>query len=180
MKAESPSIGDKFRSGAAGLETAALTRRHLSFGWWALLLFLTFGLLLESLHGFKVGWYLDVTNKTRRLMWTLAHAHGTLLGLVNIAFGATVHLLPGWEQRSRNLASYCLMAATVLVPGGFFLGGAAFYGGDPGFGILLLPAGALFLCLGVFLCARGVRTLKVPAGRFPAEAPRKSTETKPK
>ena len=172
MKTEDQVSGDKLRPGAAGQETAALVRRHLGFGWWALLLFLTFGLLLESLHGFKVGWYLDVSNKTRRLMWTLAHAHGTLLGLINIAFGATVYLLPSWEMRRRNLASYCLMAATVLVPGGFFLGGAVVYGGDPGLGILLLPAGALFLCLGVFLCARGVRAAR--------EAPRKSAEVRPK
>ena len=178
MKTTGELIGDKSRPGAAGQETALLTRRHLSFGWWALLLFLTFGLLLESLHGFKVGWYLDVSNQTRRLMWTLAHAHGTLLGLINIAFGATVHLLPAWDLRRRNAASYCLMAAAVLIPGGFFLGGAVVYGGDPGLGILLLPAGALFLCGGVFLCARGVRSLKVPSGRVSGEAPRKGGEGK--
>lgn len=55
---------------------AEYARRHLRFGWWSLLFFLTFGLGLETLHGLKVGWYLDVENETRRLMWTLAHAHG--------------------------------------------------------------------------------------------------------
>ena len=57
-------------------------RRHLRVGWWSLLLFATLGLVLESLQGFKVRAYLDVSNETRRLMWTLAHAHGTLVGIV--------------------------------------------------------------------------------------------------
>jgi hypothetical protein len=35
------------------------------------------------------------------------------------------------------------------MPGGFFLGGLVFYGGDPGLGILLLPVGALLLLLAV-------------------------------
>ena len=57
--------------------------RNLRFGWWSLLVFLCVGAVLEALHGFKIGWYVDVGNETRRLMFTLAHAHGTLLALVN-------------------------------------------------------------------------------------------------
>ena len=49
-----------------------LVRRHLAIGWWCLLLFLSLGIALESLHGLKLGWYLDVSNSTRRLMLTLA------------------------------------------------------------------------------------------------------------
>ena len=60
------------------------TLKHLKWGWWGLLVFLSMGILLEMLHGFKVGAYLDVPNTTRRMMWTLAHAHGTLLSLVHI------------------------------------------------------------------------------------------------
>ena len=33
-------------------DPTVLTKRHLRFGWWALLLFLTLGLGLEALHGF--------------------------------------------------------------------------------------------------------------------------------
>jgi hypothetical protein len=62
-----------------------LIHRHLRAGWWGLLIYLGLGIALEMLHGFKIGFYLDVSNHTRRLMWTLAHAHGTLLALVNIA-----------------------------------------------------------------------------------------------
>ncbi len=32
--------------------TRAYSRRHLRFGWWSLLVFLTLGIALESLHGF--------------------------------------------------------------------------------------------------------------------------------
>ena len=104
-------------------DPALLTHRHLRFGWWTLLLFLTLGLVLETLHGFKVGAYLNVSNETRRLMWTLAHAHGTLLGLVNLAFAFTLSRLAEWTARPRGVASVCLRSATVLLPGGFFLGG---------------------------------------------------------
>jgi len=136
-------------------DAAATVRRHLRIGWWALLLFLTFGILLESLHGFKIGYYLNLDNQTRRFMWTLAHAHGTLLALINLAFAATLHLL-NLNAKSRRVVSNLLLGATALMPGGFFLGGLVFYGGDPGFGILLLPLGALFLLIAVFLIARSV------------------------
>ena len=129
-----------------------LERRHLRFGWRSLLFFLTLGLVLESLHGFKVGWYLDVANETRRLMWRLAHAHGTLLGLIHIVFALTV------ARRSDNgmhrLASPSLIGATLLLPGGFLLGGLMIYDGDPGPGVLLVPIGALSLFIAVLLTAR--------------------------
>src|SRR5262245_50625673 len=99
----------------------AVAARHLRFGWWMLLLFLTLGLVLEALHGFKVGAYLNVSNETRRLMWTLAHAHGTLLALVNLGFVAMVRLVPEWPGRPRAVASVCLRGATLLMPAGFFL-----------------------------------------------------------
>ena len=131
-----------------------LTKRHLRFGWWTLLVFLTLGLVLEAMHGLKIGFYLSVTNETRRLMWTLAHAHGTLLALVNLGFAFTIRLLPEWSARERGLASVCLRAATLLMPAGFFLGGTVIYSGDPGLGIILLPVGGLLLLVAVFLTAR--------------------------
>jgi hypothetical protein len=127
--------------------------RHVRFGWTSLLVFLTLGIVLEVLHGFKLAWYLDVDNSTRRLMWTLAHAHGTLLALVNIAFGVTLRLVDTEDVRPRAIASPCLIGASLLLPGGFFLGGLFTYGGDPGLGIFLLPLGALLLLVGVFLTA---------------------------
>lgn len=136
-----------------GNELIACVRRHLHFGWWSLLAFLTLGIVLEGLHGFKVGAYLNVSNSTRRLMWTLAHAHGTMLALVQIAFGVTVRFVPEWEARQRELASACLRGATVLVPAGFFLGGLFIHTGDPGLGILLVPVGAVLLFGAVYMTA---------------------------
>ena len=129
--------------------------RHLRFGWWSLLLFATLGLLLESLQGFKVRAYLDVSNETRRLMWTLAHAHGTLLALVHVIFGLTMRATPPTVMPHLHLISSSLIAASVLLPGGFFLGGIAFYSGDPGLGILLVPIGGVLLLFAVFWIARG-------------------------
>ena len=130
-----------------------LVRRHLRLGWWCLLLFLTLGLLLDALHGFKLGYYLDVSNATRRHMWTLAHAHGTLLALLHIAFAVSVRLLGRPHPRMLRWASGCLTASTGLLPGGFFLGGLYIYSGDPGLGIILVPAGALLLFVAVALTA---------------------------
>jgi hypothetical protein len=128
-------------------------QRHLRFGWWSLLIFLTLGIVLEALHGFKVGAYLNVSNATRRLLWTLAHAHGTGLALVHLGFAATVKYLTNWVERTRAFASVSLMAASILLPGGFFLGGLVIYAGDPGLGILLVPLGAICLFLAVLFSA---------------------------
>ena len=130
------------------------SRRHLRFGWWSLLVFATLGLVLETLHGFKVRAYLDVSNDTRRLMWTLAHAHGTLLALIHVVFGLTIRSGLDIAAANQRLASNALMAASVLLPGGFFLGGVVFYSGDPGLGVLLVPVGAMSLLIAVFIIAR--------------------------
>src|SRR5829696_1533509 len=104
------------QTAAAEDPLATVVRRHLRFGWCALLLFLALGLVLEALHGFKVQAYLNVMNETRRLMWTLAHAHGTLLAVVNLAFAYSITLTPSWPPRTRTTASCSLMAASVLMP----------------------------------------------------------------
>ena len=132
--------------------TVDYSRRHLRFGWWSLLCFLTLGFGLELLHGFKVGFYLDVSNETRRLMWTLAHAHGALLGLVHILYALCLRLFPGVAAGSQGPIS-------LLLPGGFFLGGVGFYSGDPGLGILTVPVGATLLVIAVFLIARASAAL---------------------
>jgi hypothetical protein len=137
------------------MDTIDYSRRHLRFGWWSVLTFATFGLVLELLHGFKVGAYLDVSNETRRLMWTLAHAHGTLLGLVHVLFGLTVATFPDLAVPNVRLVSRSLVAASLLLPGGFLLGGIVFYSGDPGLGVLLVPVGAVLLLTAVYHIARG-------------------------
>lgn len=145
---------------ANNLPTARwLVIRHLKFGWGTLLLFLTLGIALEAMHGFKVGWYLNPSNETRRLLWTLAHAHGTLLALIHIALAATIPMVAGIE-RIAAIASPCLMASSLLLPGGFFLGGWFIFESDPGFGILLTPAGATLLLISVFVVFRSISTTR--------------------
>jgi len=139
-------------------EAASLIGRHLRIGWWSILVFLSLGIALETLHGFKVGWYLRESNATRRLMFTLAHAHGTLLGLVHIAFASSIAHFGAWESRQRRFASSCLLGAGLLLPSGFFLGGLVIYGGDPGLGIVLVPVGAILLFAAVFMTARAAGT----------------------
>ena len=131
-------------------------RKHLRFGWWSLLVFATLGLTLEALHGFKVRAYLDASNDTRRLMWTLAHAHGIGLALVHIVFGLMLRVAPDTVASKINTISMSLISASVLLPGGFFLGGIAFYAGDPGIGVAFVPVGAVSLLYAVFSIARDV------------------------
>jgi hypothetical protein len=121
--------------------------RHLRFGWWALAIYVCLGIGLETMHGFKIGWYLDVGNEARRLMFTLGHFHGTMLALVNIAAGLTARAVDGFKLRPS--ASFALIWAAILLPGGFLLGGFITYDGDPGTGVWLVPIGALLMLYGV-------------------------------
>jgi hypothetical protein len=134
--------------------SADYAARHQRFGWWSLLVFVTFGLGLEMLHGFKVDVYLDVSQETRRLLWTLAHAHGTALAIVNIVFGSALDRDAIVPAGSLAVPSASLLAASLLLPGGFFFGGLTYYEGDPGLGVVLVPPGAILLIAALFLIAR--------------------------
>ena len=103
-----------------------------------------------------MGFYLDVGNETRRLMWTLAHAHGTLVALLNIAFALTLRAFPTTLVGQHRLPSRSLLAASLLLPGGFLLGGIAIHSADPGPAVLLVPLGGALLFLAVLLTAREV------------------------
>jgi hypothetical protein len=130
-----------------------LARRHHLVGWCGLLVFVCLGLALETFHGFKVGYYLDPVHRLRRLLWTLAHAHGTLLAVVHIGFAAGLLHFGRWTTGRLRLASFCLIDALVLLPLGFFLGGIGHSEVDPGIGVLLVPIGAVFLLVAVVLIA---------------------------
>ena len=124
---------------------------------------------------FKIGWYLDVANEARRLQWSLAHAHGTLLALVNLAFAATVR--PGPERAATaERAGACLRWAGLLMPTGFLLGGVMVVGADPGLGILLVPVGGVLLFAGVLLAARSLAAVAESARA--SDTPPARTETK--
>ena len=134
-----------------------LVRRHLIFGWWSLAVFTTLGLVLEGAHGLKLGWYLDLSNATRRLSFTLAHAHGTLLAFVNLAFAFSLRHAKLSDVAAAR-ASFAIRAVTVLMPLGFLIGGIAFYAGDPGFGIILVPPSGALLVVALVVVARGFST----------------------
>jgi hypothetical protein len=136
----------------------AYAAKHLRHGWLCLLVFLAAGLALESLHGLKVAAYLDLDQSVRRHMWTLAHAHGALLGLVHLGLAATVRACPHLATcPPGHVASTSLVAASLLIPLGFFLGGLQHYAGDPGLGVLLVPLGGALLLLAALLVALNLR-----------------------
>ena len=135
---------------AAAADDKQLIRAHLRNGWGGLLFFVLLGITLEALHAWKSAAYLGVGNETRRLMWTLAHAHGVGLALLQLGFASTLGLVFAAAISGRlRLASRLLNWANVLIPFGFLLGGAATYEADPGLGVLLVPVGALLLVVAI-------------------------------
>jgi hypothetical protein len=131
--------------------------QHYRIGWCALLLFLSLGAFLEFLHGFKLSFYLNQENRLRRELWTLAHAHGTLLALIQIGFAGGLMHFGRWTTRRLKLVSFFLLDATILIPLGFFLGGISPSESDPWMGILLVPLGALLLFIAVSLIIFSIR-----------------------
>src|SRR5690606_31956446 len=125
---------------------ARTIRRHLLEGWGGLFIFTCLGITLECLLAFKVPLYVDVDSESRRLMWRLAHAHGTLLSLVHLAaaFSFGRFALDAFPRAS-GLISGTLSGAGILITGGFFLAGLDAHAGDPGLSIALVPAGAMLL-----------------------------------
>jgi len=126
---------------------------HQLWGWSGLLVFAALGLGLETLSGLKVGFFLDPASELRRELWRLAHAHGTLLSILQLVFaGALARGVVASEERAQ-LASRFLRAALLLMPIGFFLGGTAPSESDPWPGIWLVPLGGAFLLLGLGVTA---------------------------
>lgn len=157
MSSSTPDPADPTpRSNGTG-SPSPMAARHLAFGWWALFVFLLLGIALEALHSLKIGYYLDHSNETRRLLFRLSHAHGTLLALVHVGFSLSLPWLSEARERSLLLASRCLYAGTIALPLGFFLGGLFIYEGDPGLAIVLAPVGALLLAIAALLIALATR-----------------------
>lgn len=140
--------------------TDAASRAALRYGWTAIAVFLLLGLFLESLHLFKAPLYMEV--HIRRELWTLAHAHGTLLGVLNVVFALCAGACIA-DEGKRGRASLTLRAGALLVPVGFFLGGIGNSEVDPSLAIVLVPAGALLVLHAVAVTAVGAwRTHRTP------------------
>ena len=126
-------------------------QKSLRYGYTALLIFVAGGLTLEFLHLIKAPWYLE--SHLRRELWVLAHAHGALLALFNLAYAA---LLPRIAAAAG--AGGWLRWGAALVPAGFFLGGIGNSEGDPSLAIVLTPIGALAILIALALCVKVVWT----------------------
>ena len=128
-------------------------RKTLRAGWLLLAISLPFGVTLEALHGFKVQAYL--ASEMRREMWRLAHAHGTLLGILCLVCAVVAEAHIPEAIRARVLTT--VRWGAVLMPLGFFVGGVLNSEGDPSLGILLVPAGALLLVVALVRVALAPR-----------------------
>jgi hypothetical protein len=127
------------------------TRRALVTGFVLLAVFLPLGLTLEALHALKVQVYLGST--VRREMWTLAHAHGNLLGILCLVFAALGERIGGDGRRRMRIARL-LSAGAVFMPIGFLLGGVLNSEGDPSLLILLVPVGGVLVLLALISAMR--------------------------
>lgn len=121
-------------------------------GWLSLAVWMSFGLLLESLMAYKSPAYLD--DPLRRELFRLAHAHGSLLGVVLVIAAMWARGSGEWQSR---LALFALRFGAAVMPLGFLAAGLWHPESDPGLGIWLVPAGALPLIFGLISIALSSR-----------------------
>jgi hypothetical protein len=130
------------------------TTSALRAGWSLLAVFLPLGLALEALHALKVPVYFR--SILRRELWTLAHAHGNLLGLLCLAFAALGRRsVP--DPKARAATAKLLVFGAWLMPLGFFAGGVLNAEGDPSAGILAVPIGGALLLVALARAALSSR-----------------------
>lgn len=136
----------KGKSNPAAEESASFSRMMFQ-GWVSIAIWMSAGLLLEGLLGYKIPSYLN--DAQRRELFRLAHTHGTFLGLVLIAAGLCV-------RRGATLpraARLSLSVGSALMPLGFLLAGIWHPEGDPGPAIWIVPPSALLIIFGAIASA---------------------------
>jgi hypothetical protein len=107
--------------------------------------FLAVGLWLEAMYGLRGRGWMD--DALRREFLRLGHAHGGLLGLLNVALSWALSQLQTPDSWSSKIRIAALLGAWLVGLG--FIGGGLLHGPtDPGPLVLVVPAGALML-----LCA---------------------------
>lgn len=141
--------------------TASASRRALVTGFVLLAFSLPLGLTLEALHAWKVPVYLG--SALRRELWTLAHAHGNLLGVLLLALAALGDRVTADALRLRRICTLACVGA-VLMPLGFLLGGVLNSEGDPSFGIALVPVGGVVLLVALLLAAHAALRTRAAGG----------------
>jgi hypothetical protein len=108
-------------------------------GWASIAVWMSIGLLLEGLIGYKIPAYLN--DPQRRELFRLGHTHGTLLGILLVV--AALILQRGADVP--KAARTALRIGAVLMPAGFFIAGIWHTESDPGLAIWLVPPGALLV-----------------------------------
>ncbi len=113
--------------------------RHLRAAIAVIALFLAMGVWLEAMYGLRAeGW---VDDPLRREFLRLGHAHGGLLGLVNVAIAHALERLSTPARWATRIRVAGLLSALLVGLG--FVGGGLWHGpSDPGPLVLLVPAGA--------------------------------------
>ncbi|MCB9882662.1 MAG: hypothetical protein H6832_12505 [Planctomycetes bacterium] len=129
-------------------------RKTVVFGWYLLAISLPAGLTLEALHALKVQVYLG--SDMRRELWTLAHAHGNILGILCLVYAVVADRYLRDEQNIAAISRW-LRVGSALMPLGFFLGGVLNFEGDPSLGVLLVPIGGLCLLVALVRAALAAR-----------------------
>jgi len=130
--------------------TDSAQRLTLRTGYWLLAVSIPLGVTLEALHGFKVRAFVE--SEMRRELFRLAHAHGTLLGILCLVFAALAER--NVPEATRGSIARFVAGGAVLMPLGFFLGGILNSEGDPSLGIALVPVGAALLVVALVRAAR--------------------------
>jgi len=113
-------------------------------GWVSVAVWMSFGLLLEGLLGYKIPSYL--VDIQRRELFRLAHAHGTLLGLILIAITLSCEYA---TVRLHRAARISVRTGALLMPVGFLLAGLSHPEGDPGIAIWIVPPSAVLVVFGI-------------------------------
>ena len=119
--------------------SASPADRLLRQGWASIAVWMSVGLLLEGLIGYKIPAYLS--DPQRRELFRLGHTHGTLLGILLVV--AALVLQRG--AAVPKAAWTALRIGAVLMPAGFFVAGIWHTESDPGLAIWLVPPGALLI-----------------------------------
>lgn len=116
--------------------------RHLRLSLVVVVLFLASGLALEAMLGLRTASWTE--DELRRELLRLGHAHGGILGLLNLGLSWAMERLAtprAWAVRIRVAG-----LSGALAVGLGFVGGGLWHGRtDPGPLVLAVPAGALLM-----------------------------------
>ena len=130
----------------------ALVTGMMRQAWIGLAFWMSFGLLLEGLIGYRIPDYLN--DPQRRELFRLAHAHGGVLSLVLLA--AALGLGFGITEPPRK-ALLALRIGVIVMPVSFLLAGIWHYSNDPGLAIWLVAPAALLVVFGIVGLALAIR-----------------------